>query len=144
MTKVGVFNSKKKIIGRTEIPSERFENLFGLLNSDERNMVSELRQLNYVKLDKNKLTSRIQFLLEQRSKLPDDTPEYEGKFREDDIFELIEFEGKKLKLCNSGRDSVIVFLINIYEALENSEGIYLFFGKNSREILDYEDKNSVK
>jgi hypothetical protein len=83
-----------------------------------------------VEFDIYKIENLINTLLYERSLKPLDIPDYEGRFSEDEIFEFRIFKEINLKLCNTGFDNKIIFLINIYESILKDESPYfLMFTK---------------
>ena len=137
MKKIGVFTSAKKLIGITRIPSATTDVLFLLLDDEVKKRLIKPMKIESLELNRERLCTEILSLLDKRKNLPLDIPEYEGRFSEDDIFDYLDFNGEKLKLCNSGKDTLIGFLIRIYNAIETNSELHLFFAQNSREIIDY-------
>ena len=76
--------------------------------------------------------------MNERNSKPLDIPDYEGRFLESDIFEIKIFENTELKLCNSGFDNKLIFLINIYNSvLKDESPYYIMFTNNHREFEEF-------
>jgi hypothetical protein len=88
-----------------------------------------------------KLEDEINSLLRERESNPLDIPIYDNKFwKEEDVFENRQYKGKKLKLCKTGFDNAIIFLLNIFDSLikdSANENYYLFATNNHTEFEDW-------
>ena len=96
---------------------------FGKMSSERFNLLESISQtiaitpfLEPIKceLDVTKVEKKIIDLLKKRKSIHLDI-DYIGNFPKDDVFEIKIFKNEKLKLCNSGFDNHIIFLINIYD-----------------------------
>lgn len=67
-----------------------------------------------------------------------DNPDYGTRFKEEDIFSNLIYKDQSYKLCNTGYDSSIIFLIRIYNAgIENSNEFIIYTSNNHREFEDW-------
>jgi hypothetical protein len=94
-----------------------------------------LHQNIFVKIPLEKLEIKIEEMLPFRLQ---DTPEYENRFKKEDIFQRLIYKGKTYKLCNSGFDNSIIFLINIYNAgIKNTDNFIIYTSNNHREFEEW-------
>lgn len=121
---VYILNCKNNLVEFCKINSERYDVLISLTSFTLK------EGLLPVEFDIYKIENLINTLLYERSLEPLDIPDYEGRFSEDEIFEFRIFKEINLKLCNTGFDNKIIFLINIYESILKDESPYfLMFTK---------------
>ncbi|MBF7089955.1 hypothetical protein IUY40_00120 [Flavobacterium sp. ALJ2] len=118
-----ILNKNNKLIEFGKISSERFILLESIIGKISYN--SSL-QLTSFFIEINKVEKEINNLLRERNLNLIDTPDYEGRFLENEIFEIKQFKDEKLKLCNTGFDNKIIFLINIYNNLLENENHFFF------------------
>ncbi len=119
---------------------------FGKISSERFNLLESISQtiaitpfLEPIKceLDVTKVEKKIIDLLKKRKSIHLDI-DYIGNFPKDDVFEIKIFKNEKLKLCNSGFDNHIIFLINIYDSLLKSQEPYnLLFSNNNMEFNNW-------
>ncbi len=97
-----------------------------------------------VLLNENLIHSEIQKRLEERKDIKDDIPTYSGRFKEEEVFVYKEYNDIKLKLCTTGFDNFIIFLITLLESVDKT-GLkhYFFYASNHREFTDYLNMNAV-
>lgn len=134
--KIAFFDTNKTLVEVTRLQSDRYTKFLEVVSTDVR----ELNESQIVFLDKEVLKNKIIELLEERKSLPSDIPEYEGRFNEDEIFEYKRFNNQELKLCNTGRDNTIIFLINLFNI--QGDHVYLMFAENFKKIREYQQKFS--
>lgn len=131
-----IINNQKHLIDWCKIPSERFNILKDITFFDVKD------GLYPIEFNISKVEDLIDLLLIERHSKPLDIPDYEGRFSENEIFEMKNFKGIELKLCNTGFDNKIIFLINIYNSiLKNEKPYYLLFTKNHREFSEWQKNN---
>ena len=127
---VYVLDSNKRLIDLCRIKSDRYAKLKELIYFEESEGL-----ILAVDLDFAKIENLINDLLSERNLNALDIPEYGNRFLESEIFEVRKFKGVDLKLCNSGFDNTIIFLINIYNnILNNGVRHYLLFINNHKEF----------
>jgi len=137
-----ILNGNKQLIEVGKIDSVR-GNLIQLLTYNFNISDLEKCKLYLIKFNMGEIQKIItELLIERDSKLLD-IPNYEGRFLENEIFENKKYNGTELKLCNSGFDNLIIFLINIYDSmLKDEKPYYLMFTSNHREFEDW--KNNMR
>jgi hypothetical protein len=130
-----IVNKTNKLVEFGKISSDRFL-LLELISTNI--FVFILLKLKSFSIDINILEKEIINLLIERNSNPPDIPEYKSNFSEDEIFEIKQFMGKEIKLCNSGFDNKIIFLINIYNSLLKDESpLFLLFTNNHSEFTEW-------
>lgn len=91
-----------------------------------------------VSFDKNILTNCLKEILSARKNVESDVPDHEGRFNAEEIYEWREYRGEKLKLCTSGPDNKIIFLLNIFDAINRHKGkFYLYATENHKQLRDF-------
>jgi hypothetical protein len=129
-----ILNNIERLIEVGKIDSDRGK-LIKLLTYDFKESDLIWCKLYPINFNLEKIKEMINDLLLERKSKPLDIPDYEGRFLESEIFEIKQFEEKELKLCNTGFDNQLIFLINIYNrALKNESPYYLIFTNNHREF----------
>lgn len=94
-----------------------------------------LHQAIEIKIPLNEVEKRIERMLPFRLQ---DNPDYGVRFKEDDIFSNLTYKDQSYKLCNTGYDSSIIFLIRIYNAgIENSDNFIIYTSNNHREFEEW-------
>ena len=135
-----ILSGQMEVIEVARINSERFSLLQQLLNFDLKTAIKAGHLISIV-INTLSIEKLLEFWLEERKKTPLDIPQYEGRFTEEEIFETKEFKGETLKLCNSGSDNIIIFLINLYNSTINQTEMerphYLLFLNNHREYNEW-------
>ena len=67
-----------------------------------------------------------------------DNPDYGTRFKEEDVFTNMVYKNESYKLCNTGYDSSIIFLIKIYNAgIENSNNFTIYTSNNHKEFGEW-------
>jgi hypothetical protein len=129
-----IINKDSNLVDFGKISSERFN----LLESISQTIpVTPFLELTQCELDVSKVERKIIDLLKKRKSIHLDV-DYMGNFSEDDVFEIKLFKNEKLKLCNSGFDNPIIFLINIFDSLLKLQGPYnLLFSNNNMEFNNW-------
>jgi len=134
-----ILNKGNKLIDFGKILSERgviLTSLTGLnlnLNQTDKNFLP-------IKFDIKTLKNLIDILLKERNSNPLDIPDYKGRFLENEIFEFKNYNNSVLKLCNTGFDNKLIFLINIYDSLlKNEHPYYILFTNNQREFTEWQE-----
>jgi hypothetical protein len=129
-----IINKDSNLVDFGKISSERFN----LLESISQTIpVTPFLELTQCELDVSKVERKIIDLLKKRKSIHLDV-DYMGNFSEDDVFEIKLFKNEKLKLCNSGFDNPIIFLINIFDSLLKFQGPYnLLFSNNNMEFNNW-------
>jgi hypothetical protein len=98
----------------------------------------QLKGLVPVCFNAEKITENIEILLEQRTQMPPDLPSNYKDWPESHIFEKIEYKGQLYKLCTTGFDSRLIFLMRIDRSLHDKEEKrqprYLFYARNYKEF----------
>ncbi|MFT3737203.1 MAG: hypothetical protein QM786_00415 [Breznakibacter sp.] len=95
-------------------------------------------------LTTNQIINEIDLLIAERETQPLDIPSYKGRFVEDEIFELRNYKGSVLKLCKTGFDNKIIFLLNILEITEKEKSkLYFFFAKDHKELREFIDNGTI-
>lgn len=137
-----ILNNKKKMITGGKIISQRgllFESLINV-KFLEANFFP--LRLNRIYLNAITVEKRIDELMMERNSKPLDIPDYKGRFREEEVFEWKQYKGEELKLCNTGFDSNIIFLINLYDsALKDENPYYVFLANKQGELNDTNFQN---
>lgn len=133
-----ILNNQKKMITGGKINSSKaflLESLGVIKFNDAKYIPLKLHSIN---LNKSIIESGVDDLLLDRDSKPLDIPSYDKNFwREEDIFEWKRYKGKELKLCNTGFDSNIIFLINLYNSiLKNKSRHYIFLADNHKQFED--------
>jgi hypothetical protein len=137
---------------------------FGFILSQDKNLieVSRIRQPRFdlilkitginpkylipieINLTKSQIINEIDLLIAERATSPLDIPNYDGRFVEDEVFEFKNYKGEVLKLCRTGFDNLIIFLLNILESLENGNSkFYFFFARDHKELREFIDKGII-
>lgn len=132
-----ILNKENKLIDFGKIHSER-----GVIvnNLTEQNLNQTNRNLLLIKFEVKSLKKLIDTLLKERNSKPLDIPDYKGRFLENEIFEFKNYNNNELRLCNTGFDNKIIFLINIYDSLlKNESPHYILFTNNHREFTEWQD-----
>ncbi|PRY28172.1 hypothetical protein CLV58_13029 [Spirosoma oryzae] len=112
----------------------------------ERNQsaLDSRQPLSVVNVTTPELTQKVETTLREQlaidASLPPDHSEWKGRFRKEDAFIDKEVFGRTYSLHNMGRDNTLLFLINIYQFLLQSDGAALFeitgsTHKKLREVL---------
>ncbi|GAB4003006.1 hypothetical protein GCM10028807_62620 [Spirosoma daeguense] len=102
--------------------------------------LDNLKPLTIVKIFQHHLLEKLQLTLQQKIKenasLPSDHSQWEGRFREEDVFVKKLILGQTYKLYTSGRENTIIFLANIYDfILQNpTSDLFEVTGSNHSEI----------
>ncbi|MBS9463286.1 hypothetical protein KIM67_12785 [Flagellimonas sp. 389] len=131
-----ILNNKKKMITGGKIISQRgllFESLVNVKFFDA-NFSS--KKLNKIYLNEITIENKIGELLMERNSKPLDIPDYKGRFRDEEVFEWKLYKGEELKLCNTGFDSNIIFLIDLYDSAKKDEKPYYIFLANKQGELN--------
>lgn len=132
-----LINRDKKLVEFGKVSSERGHLLESFLNFKLNKENFTLLQLKTVKIDSVKVENKIKELLNKRESIPSDVPDYKGRFNEEEVFEWKNFKEEKIKLCNTGFDSNIIFLINLYDsALRDEEPHYIVLADNHKQFRD--------
>ena len=123
---VGVFRIAKP---PSIIPKDKIQDVLNGANPTE------------IILNKRQIEMSIDELINLRKESSLYVPDYKGRFKEEEVFEHKTFKGKRLKLCNSGPDSYIIFLINLLNSMTNDETRFkLLTVNNHREADSYLSK----
>lgn len=94
-----------------------------------------LHQAIAVQIPLEEVEKRVEEMLPNRLQ---DNPDYGTRFKEEDIFSNLIYKDQSYKLCNTGYDSSIIFLIRIYNAgIENSNEFIIYTSNNHREFEDW-------
>lgn len=125
-----ILNNKKELIDLCKIDSERYEVLKKVIPFEIQEELLPI-EFNIYKIEK-----LIDSLLIERNLKPLDVPDYKGRFLESEIFEIKKYKNEELKLCNSGFDNKIIFLLNLYNSVLNcGNPHHMFFLKNHSDFL---------
>ncbi|TDO72751.1 hypothetical protein EV143_10756 [Flavobacterium chryseum] len=129
-----IINKDGNLVEFGKISSERFN----LLESISHTIaITTFLEPIQCELDVIKVEKKIIDLLKKRKSIHLDI-DYIRNFSEDDVFEIKLFKNEKLKLCNSGFDNHIIFLINIYDSLLKFQGPYnLLFSNNNMKFNNW-------
>ncbi|MDQ6530223.1 hypothetical protein [Flavobacterium sp. LHD-85] len=146
MRKVYILSERNKIIEIAKVNSDRFTLLIELIHLD----VSDINNNQFFNIEFNlkDIKKRIIELLDERSNLPLDIPNYIGRFSEEEIFINFDFEESSYKLCTTGFDNKIIFLLNIYMFMRENNLIdkmkcKLLIVNNTKEFRDWLDENPL-
>ena len=141
MTFFYILNKKNALVEVGKISSERGD-LMRILIDTFDDISSKEMTLFLINFELIKLKILIENLLSKRELK---SPDYVGRFSEEEIFEKKEFDGIELRLCSTGFDNKIIFLINIYNSiLKNEEPYYLLFTNNHNEFREWKANNIQK
>lgn len=133
---------KKKMITGGKIVSQRGLLFESLINVKFLEANFFILKLNRIYLNAITIEKRIDELLMERNSKPLDIPDYKGRFREEEVFEWKQYKGKELKLCNTGFDSNIIFLTNLYNStLKDENPYYIFLANKQGEFNDTNFEN---
>lgn len=134
-----IINKENRLIDLCKIGSDRYEILVMLISFKiQENLIP-------IKFDISKVERLINLLLNERNSKPLEIPDFNGRFSESEIFNIKKFNGEELKLCNSGFDNKIIFLINIYESLlKNEKPYYILFTNNHKEFNEWKKKDMLR
>lgn len=136
MKKVGIFDSFNSLIDVCRLPSVKYDLVISVIhNVDTKSL---FQQKSHVKIDINLLVSKMEDLINKRE-ININPPVYGNRFTEEQIFEKRSFKGNSYKLCRSGYDNRIIFLLNIYERLVSQKDtcITLILFNNFKEFRDF-------
>lgn len=128
-----ILSKNKKLVEIARIGKPRFD-LLSLISD----VSPKYRELTVLKFNEERIIEELDKALEERKEIEDDTPNYEGRFLEEDIFVKLEYNGKSLKLCNTGFDNQIIFLINLLNSVREQGAEHRFlFVKTRSEYNDF-------
>ncbi|HUW05373.1 MAG TPA: hypothetical protein VMW01_03845 [Williamwhitmania sp.] len=134
-----ILNQDKNLIEVSRIRQPRFDLLLKITGINPKYLIPI--EMN---LTKSQIINEIDLLIAERETKPLDIPNYDGRFIEDEVFEFKNYKGNTLKLCKTGFDNLIIFLLNILEALEKGNSkLYFFFAKNHKELREFIDKGII-
>lgn len=132
-----VLNNNKQLVEFGRGVSERghlFESLINVKINETNFTPLHCHRIN---LNSALIEKKITEILNERNSRPLDIPDYETRFREKDVFEFKQFKGEELKLCNTGFDNRIIFLINLYNsALKSENPYYLVLADKHKQFED--------
>lgn len=132
-----ITNSKKKLITGGKIDSQRGLLFEALINAKLDEVIFSPLRSNQIYFDAITIEKKIDELIFERNLKPLDIPDYKGRFKEEEVFEWKQYKGKELKLCNTGFDSNIIFLINLYNSVIANKSLhYLFLADNHKQFGD--------
>lgn len=138
MRKAYILSDENKIIEVAKTNSDRFMLLMELIG------INDISTNQFFNLEFNleDIRKKIIGLLNERSNMPLDVPNYVGRFDEDEIFVNFIFQGKSYKLCTTGFDNKIIYLLNIYKYILESNLVSklkckLLIVNNGKEFRDY-------
>jgi len=96
--------------------------------------LTNVKILHHHLLEKLQLT--LQYKINENASLPSDHSQWEGRFREEDVFVKKSIFGQTYKLYTTGRENTITFLANIYNFILQNPNSDLFevTGSNHSEI----------
>ena len=138
-----VINNNKQLIDVGKIDSAKGY-LMQRLTCDFGKMGLEKNKRHLITIDIKEVKELIDDLLLERNSKPLDIPDYKGRFLESEVFMNKDFEGVNLKLCNTGFDHQIIFLINIYNSLlKNESPYYIVFADTHKDFEEFQ-KERVK
>ena len=109
----------------------------------------EINQLELYRVFSNNLFNKVQAALKEalevNASLPNDYPNWKGRFREEEVFIKKEIFGKTYNLCNSGRENCILFLSNIFDSLNKDQHseLYEIMGDNHSEIQNVYERFKI-
>ncbi|MBD2705292.1 hypothetical protein IC229_32035 [Spirosoma sp. BT702] len=102
--------------------------------------LDNLIPLTIVKILPHPLLEKLQLTLQQKieenASLPSDHSQWEGRFKEEDVFVKKLIFGQPYKLYTSGRENTITFLANIYNFIMQTpnSGLFEVTGSTHSEI----------
>lgn len=133
-----IINKDNRLIDLCKIGSDRYEILVKLISFKVQ------ENLLPIEFKISKVERVINLLLNERNSKPLEIPDYKGRFLESEIFNIKKFKGEELKLCNTGFDNKIIFLINIYDSLlKNEKPYYILFTNNNKEFNEWKKNNML-
>lgn len=105
-------NNAVEVLRRDSARFESLTELAGPISLENK----EGGKLMPISIKKERLEEKIDQLLERRKTKPPDVPEYGRRFKDEEVFEVKLFKGAFIRLCNTGADNQIIFLINLFDA----------------------------
>jgi hypothetical protein len=134
-----ILTQEKKLIEVSRIGQPRFDLILKITGVIPKYLVPI-----EIILTKNQIINEIDGLIKKRKDKSFDIPNYKGRFTEDEVFEFKHYKNKKLKLCRSGFDNLIIFLLNILESIKNEDTKhYFFFAKDHKELREFIDNGII-
>lgn len=134
-----ILNQEKHLIEVSRIRQPRFDLILKITGIIPKYIIPI--ELN---LTKNQIINEIDLLIAERETQPLDIPNYDGRFVEDEVFEFKNYKGNMLKLCKTGFDNLIIFLLNILESIEKGNSkLYFFFARDHKELREFIDKGII-
>lgn len=128
-----ILNQDKNLIEVSRIRQPRFDLILKITGINPKHLIPI--EMN---LTKSQIINEIDLLIAERDTNPLDIPNYDGRFVDDEVFEFKNYKGKMLKLCKTGFDNLVIFLLNILEALEKENSkLYFFFARDHKELREF-------
>ncbi|MTH15805.1 hypothetical protein [Flavobacterium sp. LC2016-01] len=141
MRKAYILSDQNVIIEVAKTNSDRFMLLMELIHTND----ISTHQFFNIEFNLEDTRKKIIELLNERSDIALDLPSYVGRFTEEEIFVNFNFQGKSYKLCTTGFDNKIIFLLNIYmyvleNNIESKLKCKLLIVNNGKEFRDWLEK----
>lgn len=130
-----VLSEEMDIIDFAREKSDRYNILSKIVNDGMISLAEN--KLCLLNIDKNTLESSITNLLKSRSP---NSIDYKDRFQKKEIFNKLNFKNNIYVLCNSGFDNQILFLINIFNYIENtSNDVYVLKVENHKAFRNFKE-----